>query len=403
MKVLRLRYEHLRMFENGILSMDFFAQDKVAALDGSVTELSRPLYTNNVTAIAGVNAAGKTVALRLIDLALRIVEGVPLTPERTLRSSRAMADLFDGDATLSVLLWRDDGLYFYRATIHAGGSPAFVGTGLAPEPVFGDEELRFVSGKITTKAELAADDEELMRQSRLVISRSGLDEAERRFLREDVSILSSFGNTVPGHTLIGAGELPFALDDSLGDGLDSVLRTFDPAIEHLAVEDAGRAFRLKMSTNDDPLTLSREGLEGMLSSGTAKGVMVIQRAIAVLKSGGWMLFDEIENHLNRQLVNVVIDLFASPQTNPNGAQLVFTTHYPEVLDHVHRKDCVYFLARNADSRSSVVKYSTRVKRIENKKSEVFASNFVKGTAPRYSDVAALREFACNAISGRPHE
>lgn len=127
--------------------------------------------------------------------------------------------------------------------------------------------------------------------------------------------------------------------------------------------------------------------------------MVVQRAVLMLKVGGYLLLDEIENHLNRQLVNVILDLFCSPETNPKGATLVFTTHYPEVLDHIHRKDNVYFLAKGKDSRSRAVKYSTRVKRIENKKSEVFASNFIGGTAPSYSNVAALLQYARLAVDG----
>ena len=116
-----------------------------------------------------------------------------------------------------------------------------------------------------------------------------------------------------------------------------------------------------------------------------------------LRSGGYLLVFEVENHLNRQLVNVVLDLFAAHGANPNGATLVFTTHYPQLLDHVHRKDNVFFLAqRNSGAR--VVKYADRVKRIENKKSEVFASNFVKGTAPRYADVRALKELVAEEVS-----
>ena len=135
----------------------------------------------------------------------------------------------------------------------------------------------------------------------------------------------------------------------------------------------------------------------MLSSGTVRGLALVQRAVRALDAGGYLVVDEIENHLNRQLVHVVLDLFASKDTNPRGATLVFTTHYPQLLDHVHRKDNVFFLARSEDGTAEVVKYSTKVKRIENKKSEVFASNFIKGTAPRYTDVRALKSLVGKAV------
>ena len=78
------------------------------------------------------------------------------------------------------------------------------------------------------------------------------------------------------------------------------------------------------------------------------------------------------------------------ETNPHGATLVFTTHYAEVLDNLHRKDCIYFLPRIAKNETEIVKYSSRVKWIENKKSEVFASNYIKGTALSFRKINALK-------------
>lgn len=81
-----------------------------------------------------------------------------------------------------------------------------------------------------------------------------------------------------------------------------------------------------------------------------------------------------------------------------GATLVFTTHYPQLLDHIHRKDNVYFLASTYGNGSKIIKYCTQVKRIENKKSEVFVSNFVKGTAPRYIDVKSLKSLVASEVA-----
>jgi AAA15 family ATPase/GTPase len=171
-------------------------------------------------------------------------------------------------------------------------------------------------------------------------------------------------------------------------GLDETLKVFDPSIESLAIEDSGRAFTLKF-LGREPMTLSREGLSEVLSSGTEQGLRLVRCATEILRCGGYLLIDEIENHLNRQLVNVLLDLFDSHSTNPHGATLVFTTHYSQLLDHVHRKDNVYFLAKSDPGFSRIVKYGDVVSRIENKKSEVFSSNYIKGTAPRYADVKAL--------------
>lgn len=172
---------------------------------------------------------------------------------------------------------------------------------------------------------------------------------------------------------------------------------FDPNIEHLEVQDFGRVFKLTF-VGREPLVLSAEGLGEVLSSGTIRGLELTQQSMHALRYGGYLLVDEIENHLNRQLVDVIIDLFASAATNPRGATLVFTTHYPQVLDHIHRKDNVFFLARQGNGLSRIVKYSDRVKRIENKKSEVFSSNYVKGTAPRFMDVHTLKRLVERSVT-----
>ena len=78
-------------------------------------------------------------------------------------------------------------------------------------------------------------------------------------------------------------------------------------------------------------------------------------------------------------MGTVIGLFASPVTNPHGAVLLFSTHYPELLDGLKRKDNVYLLVRNESFDTEVVKYSDRIGRIENKKSDVVINNVIKGS------------------------
>ena len=57
------------------------------------------------------------------------------------------------------------------------------------------------------------------------------------------------------------------------------------------------------------------------------------------------------------------------------------------------------LVRGDDQRTEVVKYSDRVNRIENKKSEVVLSNLIHGTMPRYPDVRAMREYVRERVDG----
>lgn len=394
MKLLRVALDNLAMFEDGRLELDLFAQDRVVAADESVAELGKPVYSLNVVALAGINASGKSTALSLLDLALRAASGQPIVASGC---DRGLAKVFCGTTHLDALVWSGGRMHLLRSEIRVSGTLLDAAPG-ASGLAFGEEVVYSLPERGMSKKQLSASFDEIAGLGVEEMRRSRLPESETRFLKPDVSVFSAVVDTPATHLYLEAADMPLSLLDGVG-GVDETLRAFDAGIEHLEVADDGRAFRLKMLNRDEPLTLSREGLEDVLSSGTAKGLMVVQRAVLVLKSGGYLLLDEIENHLNRQLVAAIVSLFCTRGTNPLGATLVFTTHYPEVLDTLHRKDCVYFLKRGAGSRSEAVKYSSEVRRIENKKSEVFSSNYLGGTAPRYTDVAALLSFAASAIGG----
>lgn len=383
MKLLKISFDHLRMFENGLFEMDFYASDKVPAGDESVAQLAGRIYSNNVVGLAGINASGKTTALALIELAGRIVEGLSLLGG-SLPST--IATCFDGDPTFRCLACEGRTCFLIESEIRRGGDSD---SGEAPL-VFGDELVYSLPISKLRRSDLASW-EALKVASQLRYQRAELPDSWLAFASPEVSISAAAiaKETGARRRVPMLRDSGFVLKRDFA-GLDTVLRVFDPSIEHLEVAADGKAFSAKFK-GCDPMVLSEGGLGEVLSSGTVRGVALIGRAISALRCGGYLLVDEIENHLNRQLVNVVLDLFVSAETNPLGATLVFTTHYPQLLDSVHRKDNVYFLASTYGNGSRVVKYCTQVKRIENKKSEVFVSNFVKGTAPRYVDVKSLKE------------
>lgn len=79
--------------------------------------------------------------------------------------------------------------------------------------------------------------------------------------------------------------------------------------------------------------------------------------------------------------------------------MIFSTHVPEILDEVHRKDAVYVLRRDAEFKSEVVRYSAEVKRIENKKSATILRNVIRGSLPNYPDVQAMRLYVKEQLDG----
>lgn len=83
------------------------------------------------------------------------------------------------------------------------------------------------------------------------------------------------------------------------------------------------------------------------SDGTRKLMSIAPAIESVLNNGGIVLVDELEKELHPMLVNYIVAKFQSKTSNPNGAQLIFSTHNTELLNmELMRKDQLYFADKN---------------------------------------------------------
>jgi uncharacterized protein len=74
------------------------------------------------------------------------------------------------------------------------------------------------------------------------------------------------------------------------------------------------------------------------SEGTQTWFALIGPVLAALKTGSLVLFDELDASLHPTLSMNLIRLFHDPATNPQGAQLVFTSHDTSLLNHLNRDE-----------------------------------------------------------------
>lgn len=381
MKLLKLALGGFDLFEDGRLDVDFFASDRVA--DGrGVAEVEAPIYTNNVLAFAGINATGKTTALKLMLGALNILAGRSLSQEFL-----EMAFSFAGDIIeLEALFWHEGEYYCLSSLISCVEDGASLGE---DRWRFTDETL-WVASSVPTKKTLASFDE-FKHVARIAQRRRDLAEPSLDFLSDDMSMVTALtrGSRQYLAPSLYSDRQWLRMSEAAIDG--SVLKVFDDSIEECYFDEREGDYRLSFK-NGTSITVDGKGefLGSFLSDGTVKGANLVRQAIFALRTGGYLLVDEIENHLNKQLVGLIIDLFESNELNPHGAVLLFSTHYPEILDFIKRKDNVYFFSRDDRYRVRVTLYADKVKRIENKKSEVFLSNYLRGTAPKYAVVRDLK-------------
>jgi hypothetical protein len=228
-----------------------------------------------------------------------------------------------------------------------------------------------------------------------VMIRSGHED----FLSEDVSIMISRNKKTGENTRVvnllqftNVNVLPFSEDIPA-----EVITYLDPTIEslHFDENDQKTVIRLKFKGKEEIVLNSPIELNNYLSSGTVKGMITFTLAQEVLQNGGYMVVDEIENHFNKEIVTTLMRFFMDSRLNRNGGTLIFSTHYPELLDEYDRNDSI-FVTRNREG-STVENLSMILKRNDIKKSDAYQSGFLEGTTPMYEAYMQLKKSIASSI------
>lgn len=406
MRLLKLRVDGLTLFKDKRFELDFIATDRVSRdEEGNVSDVTQlaggsAVYTQNVLGVVGVNAAGKTTVLNLVRFVLGYMSGNYVMRQFAVGGS--LIGKLGEHLTVSCVFYEKGSYYLIESQLKAAShqnDSIRMGKGASVVPfVFEDERLWACPARMSRKAILDID--RLKDVSTLLLKRNGdagddlvLNEAQRTFLGDDMSIVT---------IITGRKSVPVEYPERslpLVNLPTPVVQAFDSSIEYLNWNNENQVFHLKFKDEPAERVVNASVATAMLSNGTVLGAELVDRAIGALKSGGYLIVDEIETGLNRSLVGTIIELFASPVTNPHGATLLFSTHYSELLDVLRRKDNVIVLVRNESFETEIIKYSDRIARIENKKSDVIINNVIKGSMPKYPDVRAMRNYVRERVNG----
>jgi AAA15 family ATPase/GTPase len=121
--------------------------------------------------------------------------------------------------------------------------------------------------------------------------------------------------------------------------IDSKEPEFDLIIEVLRKDDSGEAVSFSFSEE---------------SLGTRALISLLVIILRALKTGGTLIVDELESSLHTLLSLKLVELFNSKHTNPNQAQLIFSTHETQLLNFNNvRRDQIWFTERCPDGSSHI--------------------------------------------------
>lgn len=120
------------------------------------------------------------------------------------------------------------------------------------------------------------------------------------------------------------------------------------------------------------------------SNGTNKVISFSGPLFNTLLKGKVLFVDELDAQLHPILTRAIVCLFMDKETNPKGAQLVFTTHDTHLLDKEYlRRDQVWFTEKDATEASDL--YSLLEFKERNDRN--FEKNYIQG---RYGAIPFIR-------------
>ena len=141
------------------------------------------------------------------------------------------------------------------------------------------------------------------------------------------------------------------------DELTDSLQEFGRAVEQTAEQHLGAGIEFVGSVDDRTMAieLAHRGRDGRRvffeidreSAGTRRLLVMLGLVYAALDSGSRICIDELDASLHTHAAEAVLKLFCSRHTNPNGAQLVATTHDTNLLESPSlRRDQVWFTEKD---------------------------------------------------------
>lgn len=383
MKLLRITAEGLPLFKEK-LDLSFFAQQRVSEEHKNLLyPLFSNIYLNSASGFIGINASGKTSVLKVLLLVLQIINNKPINHIET---KEILGD--SKEIKLNTYFFSRKANQICRLetiiTSHKSKSEG-VTYSIISESLW----TKGIDEVTTRKAMLDFDGRDP------IVVRSSQEE----FLSDDVSIMIARNKKTKEHVQIvnllkftNINVLPFSEDIPV-----EVITFLDPTIEslHFDEKDKKQIIHLKFKGKEEILLNNPIELNNYLSSGTVKGMITFTLAQEVLQSGGYMVVDEIENHFNKEIVTTLMRFFMDSKLNKNGGTLIFSTHYPELLDEYDRNDSI-FITRNCNG-ITVENLSNILKRNDIKKSDAYQSGFLEGTTPTYEAYMRLKKSITAAL------
>lgn len=354
--------------------------------DQPAFKIAGGFYSQVLIALTGLNATGKTSALELLSLVLYILlEDRNLKDPLVKRILQKNLPQDAGSMRHEVVFLKDQRIFRLESVIR-NRDDSFV---------YEDESLQYLPlSRLKNKKDLFDNVYDPLKNR--------ADE-DNPYLKGEISIVASINGECTEAVFSNGSMVNDNRPRWSGHTSEDLLACFDPGIKTLEItvdDERHQKARIEFLRDGRSITADPASLEDLLSSGTIKGLTLMPQIIGVLRRGGYLILDELEDHFNRRIIEFILSLFTDRRTNPHGACLVFSTHYPELLDLIPRKDNIFITRRGEDNALQMVRLSEcpAASRNDLQKSRMIIFNLVKGTAPKAMILKSAREYLQRAVN-----
>lgn len=385
--ILKIEANGFKMLDDDF-KFDLMSKTRVYQEDKEkeLIELDKGLYTFRSLAFVGSNASGKSTVLSLILKTLLFLQ--------TGRWEYIPREFNKERMTIKTLFYLDECLYKYSFTL--GKVDEMSGSSLNQYCPIQKEELIKMKYDRTRGIKNIDLIESLGEDASDLFKSSLNDTSAITKLTNNNVIVDDFNNNniANFHETIVRNTFFTSLNSCEKELVSSIIKLFDESIEYIKCDSHDHVYFKR--ENEEEKVISNIELLSILSSGTLRGVELFIRCINALKYGKAFIVDEIENCFQKNLVFNLLFLFNDSKINQKGAQLIFSTHYVEILDYLDRRDNIFITHKNGGRILANNLYADYNVRTELLKSKQFDNN-VFNTSLDYKQVLDVRRKLFNEL------
>lgn len=385
LKLLNIKVNGYKLLEDNF-TFDFLTRTKVleADLEKEILKIDDVLYSFRTLAIVGGNSSGKSTVLALI---LKTID--------FLSSGRWVYvenEFKFNTINLSIDFYLDGYIYFYTVNLLKNNSENDRNNLYAiidKETLFRKKYSKAKGKKNLDTVDDATDVTATHLQNSLKDTSAIIN------LVKDNILVDAFtnNNVIDFNEGLLSNSFYNILNNSNPELASSIIKLLDDSIEYIK-SDSSDYVKFKRY-NEEETVLKKIELISILSSGTFRGIELYLRAIKAIKTGKVFIVDEIENCFQKNVVFNLIYLFNDAKINKKNAQLIFSTHYTEILDILNRQDSINITHKN-NGKISIKNLKDYDIRVELSKSKQFDNNTFN-TSINYQQLMEVRRNLINEL------